>query len=169
MQKIDKILFLSDLTTYSLPSLDYALTISKLYNAKLYILHVLDNSPFENISRESHEMEELFLSEEENARIEMNRYIREKLSYYQNIIQVIKCGNIKEETKKFAEKEKINFIIFEINGEVGVFDLGRIIEKNSIQKNNFAANINRSKQAFENRPIIDTGHQYNNFNKTFFN
>ena len=169
MQKIDKILFMLDLTNYSLPSLDYALTISKLYNAKLYILHVIDNSPFEIIPRESHEMDELFLSEEENARVEMNRYIREKLSYYPNIIQVIKCGDINEEVKKFAKKEGINFIIFEQFGEIGIFELNKIIKKNSLRQNTPLMNVSRTKRAYENRPAVDVEYQYNNFNRTFFN
>lgn len=169
MQKIDKILFLSDLTTYSLPALDYALTISKLYNAKLYILHVIDNSPFEVIPRESHEMDELFLSEEENARVEMNRYIREKLGYYQNIIQVIKCGNVEEEIKKFAEKENINFIISEQFNEIGIFELEKINAKKSLSHNNSVLNVNRSKHAFDNRAVVDVDYQYNNFKRTFFN
>ncbi len=168
MQKIDKILFHLDFTTYSLPSLDYALTISKLYNAKLYILHVIDNSPFEIIPRESHEMDELFLNEEENARVELNRYIREKLNYYQNIIQVIKCGNVTEEVKKFAEEENINFIISEEYGEVGIFELGSSIERKSLQ-NVSCSNNNGTIKISDKQHVIDVDNFYNNFTITFFN
>ena len=169
MQKIDKILFLLDLTTYSLPSLDYALTISKLYNAKLYILHVIDNSPFEIIPRESREMNELFLIEEENARVEMNRYIREKLNYYQNIIQVIKCGNVKEEVKKFAEKENINFIISEQYDEIGIFEIEKVNEKTSLKQNIPMMNNYRSNQKADNHSVLDVDNTYYNFDRVFLN
>lgn len=173
MQKIEKILFPSDLTSYSLPALEYALTFSKLYDAKLFILHIFNNSPYENLSRESSEMNELYSSVEENARIEMNRYIREKLGYNKNIIQALRCGNIQEEIIKFAEKEKINLIILEEYGKPAVFSLNQkdFTEKTFTKTSTPVLKMNETEKNI-GRPLIkvnEDDYQFNTLNRTFFN
>ena len=131
MIKIDKILFPSDLTVYSVAGLDYALTMSKMYDAKLYILHILDTTAFEDITGNIPEMDELYLSLEANKRFEMNRYIRENLKNNSNVFQTLRFGKVDEEIIKFAEQENVNLIIMEENGvhsKTGLYITG-IIEK----------------------------------------
>ncbi len=113
MIKIEKILFPTDLTSYSLTGLEYAVSMSKLYNARLIILYVIDMEAYESIPAAIPEMNELQLSLEENGRIEMNRYIRENIKDNLNISQVVMFGCTDEVIAGYAESEKVDLIVME--------------------------------------------------------
>ncbi len=87
--------------------------MSKLYNARLYILYILNLEAYESLPSSVPEMNELQLSMEENGRVEMNRYIRENVKDNLNIVQVIMFGRADEIIIKFAEKKKADLIIME--------------------------------------------------------
>ncbi len=116
MVKIDKILFPSDLTGYSTAGLEFALTMSKLYDARLYVLHIHDTTLYDEINGRTPEMDELYLSLEENKRIEMNRYIRENLKDNTKVIQTLRFGRVDEEIIKYAEQGNFDLIIMEESG-----------------------------------------------------
>ncbi len=113
MTRIEKILFPTDLTAYSLTDLEYAVQMSKLYNSRLYILYILDTDAYENVPASVPEMNDLHISLEENGRIAMNRYIRENIKDNSNIIQTIIFGKPDEVILEFVESENIDLIIME--------------------------------------------------------
>jgi|GEM_PF-2998747 len=173
MIKIDKILFPSDLTAYSTAGLEYALTLSRLYDAKLYILHILDTSMFEEITGNIPETDEMYLSLEENKRIEMNKYIRENLKENSKVFQALKFGKVSDEIIKFAEDENIDLIIMEETGlrskESSAF-MGTV-EKVITGTNISVLNINGL--STETKPhyssLADSKLQLNTFGRALFN
>jgi nucleotide-binding universal stress UspA family protein len=173
VKKIEKILFPSDLTSSSFVALEYALTFAKLYDADVYVLHVLDSTPYEIISMESPEMGEMFYRVEEQARTEMNKCLRESLATSTKIIQVMRCGDIQDEIIKFAEKENVDLIVMATFSWPGVLDLrsdsitSRIVNKTSIP----VMSINKTKLV-GNQPYItvpEKEFQLNTFGKILFN
>ena len=173
MIKIDKILFPSDLTAYSTAGLEYALTLSRLYDAKLYILHILDTSMFEEITGNIPEKDELYQSLEENKRIEMNKYIRENLKENSKVFQALKFGKVSDEIIKFAEDENIDLIIMEENGlrlkeslsYIGTFE--KVITGTNISVlkiNGLSTEINTQYKNF-----ADSKLQLNTFGRALFN
>ncbi len=167
MKKIEKILFPSDLTSHSLSALEYAVTFSKLYNAKLYILHVFDNSPYENLAYESYETDKLFFGLEENARIEMNRYIREKLGFNQNIVQVLKCGSVKEEIIKFTEKEKIDLVVLAADGKSSSLNFGHDVMTEKVLDRTNVPVVTINQTDYVNTVHTGNESQINIFGKNF--
>jgi nucleotide-binding universal stress UspA family protein len=173
MKKIEKILFPSDLTSSSFSALEYAMTFAKLYDAAVYVLNVLDNSPYEIISRKSPEMDEMFFRVEEKARVEMNKFIRESLANNTKIVQVIRCGDVETEIINFAEKENIDLIVMTTFSKPGVLDLkpdsitSRIVNKTSIP----VMAISKTEMVGSQPYITVTGKEFqlNTFGKFLFN
>lgn len=111
MKEIKKILYPADLFTVSKAALEYALTIVRLYKAKIYVLNVMDNLYYDNLLHDIHESSDFLKSVEEIARMELKRNLKENSEDSKNIFQIIKKGDPKEEILKFSEEEQIDLII----------------------------------------------------------
>lgn len=173
MIKINKILFPSDLSAYSTAGLEYAITISKLYDAKLYILHILDTGGLEEEAGRIPEMDELYLSLEENKRIEMNKYLRENLKDNSKVFQTLRFGKVSEEIIKFAEQENIDLIIMEeaeVHSHINRGSAG-IIEKVLTGTNISVLKINSFNQDSNSQAVslADRNFQLNTFGRALFN
>lgn len=119
--KVEKILFPTDFSEGSSHALPYAVDLSKHYNARLYILHIIydifkaTNSHIPHISADElyREMFEWAQKEIENCGIEEIR----KLS---NVEKVVLKGIPYEEIIKFAAKEKVDMIVMGTYGRAGL-------------------------------------------------
>ncbi len=173
MIKINKILFPSDLTTYSLAGLEYAVTMSKLYNARLYILHILDTTSYDEILGSTPEIDELYHSLEENKRIEMNRYIRENLKDNTKVIQALRFGKLDEEIINYAEQENFDLIIMEESGlhskasSNGSGIIEKVLMGTSIPV--LKANASGVKMETQIQSYADRNYQLNTFGRSLFN
>jgi len=173
MKEIEKILFPSDLSSFSCSALEYAITFAKLYDATIYVLHVLDNSPYEMISRKSPEMDELYYRVEENARLEMNKCIRKNLEETVRIVQSIKSGDIKTEIINYAEEVDIDLIIMASHNIEGSIDLKSGSITNYIVNNTSipVLSINKNNLISSQSSFNLTGNKFqlNTFGKFLFN
>ncbi len=131
MKSLKKILFPTDLSEFSVSALEYAFTLCKLYNAKLYFLHVIDNLPYESIPRVSTEMDKLHYRVEELAVAEMHRVLRDKAGVEMNVEVATRTGDRESEIIRFVEEEKIDLIVMATHGKPGISDLtvGSVAEK----------------------------------------
>ncbi len=112
MNKIQKILVPTDLSASSIAGLEYGVTLAKLYASKLYILHVMDNSPYDVLSRTCSVMDELYNSIEKNVKSELNQFVVDAENQdIDEVLSLVRCGVPEKEILKFAENEKINLII----------------------------------------------------------
>lgn len=101
-----------DFSTSSIAGLEYGITMAKLFGARLYLLHVMDNSPYELLSRTCSVMDELYNSVEKNIRSELNQCIEDKISgEIEEVVNLVKCGIPEKEIVRFAETEQIDMIV----------------------------------------------------------
>ena len=124
-------MFPTDLSDYSVSAIGYAVTLCNLYGAKLYFLHVIDNSPYESIPRVSPEMDDLHSRVEELTISEMHRILRDKVSLELEVEVVTRTGDVEGEIIKFVEEEKVDLVIMSTHGKPGISDLivGSVAEK----------------------------------------
>ncbi len=119
--KVEKILFPTDFSEGSSHALPYAVDLSKHYNARLYILHIIydifkaTNSHIPHISADElyREMFEWAQKEIENCGIEEIRGLA-------NVEKVVLKGIPYEEIIKFAAKEKVDMIVMGTYGRAGL-------------------------------------------------
>ncbi|HET6421270.1 MAG TPA: universal stress protein [Geobacteraceae bacterium] len=132
MKKFNKILFATDLTEFSECAFDYALILAKEFNAKLIILHVI-NQPIDlrgfyvpHISFETIEQEI-----KKSAEKMMDEFCIKKIKGYDNYEQFIVSGIPDIEILNKADTEKVDLIVIGTHGRVGVdrFLFGSTAEK----------------------------------------
>jgi len=132
LKKFNKILFATDLTKFSEYAFDYALALAKEFNAKLIILHVI-NQPIDlrgfyvpHISFETI-MQEIAKSAEKM----MDEFCIKKIKGYDNYEQFIVSGIPDLEILNKADTEKVDLIVIGTHGRVGVdrFLFGSTAEK----------------------------------------
>lgn len=130
--KVEKILFPTDFSEGSFHALPYAVDLSKHYNAKLCILHVIydifkaTNSHIPHISAD-----ELYREIFEWAQKEMERCCVEGLRGLSNVEKVVLKGVPYEEIIRFAAEKKVDMIVMGTYGRKGLerFIFGNTAER----------------------------------------
>ena len=121
MERFDKILFALDFSENSEHAFDYAITMAKNFNARLVIIHVIqepvDLSGFyvPHISFEKLEKEI-----EEGAEKMMEKFCRTMISDFTNYETGIVSGIPYEEIIKKADKEDASLIVMGTQGRKGI-------------------------------------------------
>lgn len=121
MKKFDKILFALDFSENSEHAFDYAYTMANNFNARLIIIHVIqepvDLSGFyaPHISFEKLEKEI-----EEGAEKMMEKFCRAMISDFTNYETGIVSGIPYEEIIKKADKEDVSLIVMGTQGRKGI-------------------------------------------------
>jgi universal stress protein A len=115
-----RILVTTDLSEHSLAAFEYASTVSLLFNAKIYVLHVYD--------REARGQPQ---STEEEARKALREFILQSISSELDMTLVVRCGTPAEEIVRFAEEEGIDLIVIATHGRTGLkhIMMGSVAEK----------------------------------------
>lgn len=131
MKKINKILVPTDLTAFSLSALDYAFTVSEMFNAELYIIYVFDKLPLLSLPSFNPETIQNEKSFEVKTTVRLKKIIHEKYSGNKNINFKILYGSVYDEILNFINNEKIDIVIMTTHGRPGLahFLLGSVAEK----------------------------------------
>lgn len=121
MERFDKILFATDFSENSEHAFDYAFTLARNFNARLIIIHVI-NEPVDlrgfyvpHISFEKLEKEI-----EEGAEKLMDKFCRTKVRDYTNYETTIVAGIPYEEILKKADEENASLIVLGTQGRKGI-------------------------------------------------
>ena len=121
MKPFDKILFANDFSENSEHAFDYALTLAKQFDARLIIVHVI-NEPVDlrgfyvpHISFEKLEKEI-----EEGAEKMMQKFCRTKAKDYTNYETLIIAGIPYEEILRKANEEQVSIIVLGTQGRKGI-------------------------------------------------
>jgi nucleotide-binding universal stress UspA family protein len=121
MKPIDKILFACDFSENSNQALDHALMFARQFNARLVILHVI-NEPVDlrgfyvpHISFDRLEKEI-----EEGAQQMMQKFAKDALSGFENYETCIITGIPYEEIIRKAAEEQVGMIVLGTHGRTGV-------------------------------------------------
>lgn len=119
--KIERILFPIDFSEGSMNALDYAVSLSKEYNAKLYLLHVVHDISMTAGWQVPHiRIDELYRDMEESARKELERCCMEDIRDLKNVERIILRGIPHEEILKVAREKKIDIIVIGTHGRTGI-------------------------------------------------
>jgi nucleotide-binding universal stress UspA family protein len=121
MEPFDKILFATDFSENSEHAFDHAYALAVKFNARLIIIHVI-NEPVDlrgfyvpHISFEKLEKEI-----EEGAEKMMEKFCRTKIKDYPNYETVVVAGIPYEEILKKAEEERVSLIVLGTQGRSGI-------------------------------------------------
>jgi nucleotide-binding universal stress UspA family protein len=121
MKPIEKILFATDFSESSDHAFEYAYSLAKQFNARLIIMHVI-NEPVDlrgfyvpHISFEKLEKEI-----EEGAQKMMDKFCRTRISEFSNFESVIIAGIPYEEILKKAADEKVSLLVLGTAGRSGI-------------------------------------------------
>jgi len=132
LKKFNNILFATDFTEFSEYAFDYALTLAKEFNAKLIILHVI-NQPLglQDYYVPQISFDTIMQEVEKSAEKMMDKFCDKKLSGYDNYEKFIVSGIPDLEILNKAGAEKVDLIVIGTHGRVGVdrFLFGSTAEK----------------------------------------
>jgi nucleotide-binding universal stress UspA family protein len=132
MKSMKKILIPTDFSLFSLSGIDYALSLTKLYNAAIYMLHVVPQSVFvalyPNLDLNS---ETVLRDNAVKVKTEFDSFIHNYLNNVPNINQVIKQGEPYKEIVRFAHEEDMDLIVIATHGRTGLAHvlMGSVAEK----------------------------------------
>lgn len=119
--KIERILFPVDFSEGSMNAVEYAISLKKEYDARLYLLHVVHDISMATGWQVPHiRLDELYRDMEEYARKEMEKFCRDLFRECDKIEQIVVRGIPHEEILKFARDKKIDIIVIGTHGRTGI-------------------------------------------------
>lgn len=118
---ISKILFPTDFTEGSEAAIPFVADLTRKFNAKLYIVHVLyDINRATGWYVPHASTTELSSLMEKSAKEQLDRVAIEEMRDYPNIERKVIIGSPAEEILRFAEKNNIDLIIMGTHGRKGL-------------------------------------------------
>lgn len=130
--KVEKILFPTDFSEGSFHALPYAVDLTKHYNARLYILHVVYDVFKATDTHIPHiSADELYVEISEWANKEIDTCCIEEIRGLSNVEKIVLKGIPHEEIMKYAAEKQIDMIIIGTYGKKGLerFIFGSTAEK----------------------------------------
>ncbi len=119
MKFINKILVPTDFSEFSLAAMEYATSFSKIYDAKITMIHVVEKTPpfaFHSVDINS---ETLLRDAEEDGEKDLLEFIANKLPKMRGIIPVVRRGSAAKEIVHYAADEEFDVIIMATHGRTG--------------------------------------------------
>lgn len=119
MKFINKILVPTDFSDLSLAALEYATSFAKIYDAKIYMIHVVENPTalaFHSVDISS---ETVLRDAEEEAENQLRDFISNKLPTVKGIMPIVRRGNASREIVHHAMEENFDVIIMATHGRTG--------------------------------------------------
>lgn len=133
MFKVKNILLPTDFSKTSLTAAEYAVELSKEYNAKLHVLNVLEKTPpILAIRSLDLSREKIIESIDADAQAHLDDCIRKIKKFGSvEIISAIRKGIDYEEIIKYSKEKKIDIIVIATHGRTGILHtlLGSVAEK----------------------------------------
>jgi len=132
LTSIKKILIPIDFSPFSLFGVEYAASIAKLFDAQIFLLHVLPRSvfaaPYPNIDLNS---ETVLRDKATEVKTALDNFIRNHLNDVPTISAVVTQGEPYKEIVKFAHENQMDLIVITTHGRTGAAHLlmGSVAEK----------------------------------------
>lgn len=122
MVTLRKVLVTTDLSEYSLAALEYASTLSLLYSARLFVLHVEDivPPPMYAVHIPDFEGEQFQQQVFQQAHRDLEAFARLRISPDLNATLVVRVGKTVDEIIRFVEQEGIDIIVMATHGRTGL-------------------------------------------------
>ncbi len=121
----------TDYSDLSISAIEYAMSFSKLYGARIFLLHTLDTIPVLALRTVDLTTESVIFETERNARNDLHLFAVSKIGNVPNLLEVVRKGIAEEEIVKFAKEEDVDLIIMATHGRSGLSHvlMGSVAEK----------------------------------------
>jgi nucleotide-binding universal stress UspA family protein len=131
MKGFRRILVPTDYSELSISAMDCALLFSKMFGARIHLLHTLDTIPVLALQAVDLTTEAVISETERNARNDLHMFAVSKIGNIPDLVEVVRKGIAEEEIVKFANEEDIDLIIMATHGRGGLSHvfMGSVAEK----------------------------------------
>ncbi len=130
MIKLKKILYPTDLSEYAVHALPYAIELASTYDARLYLLYVVDNyllgAPGSGFAGQPDDL----LSRVKESGVNSLKYLREQIKGVE-VESAVLIGTPHVEIVRFAREQDIDLIVLATHGRRGIAHalIGSVAEK----------------------------------------
>lgn len=132
MITLKRILVPTDLSEQSLAALEYALSFSVLYDARLFLLHVADAiPPVVPVQGRDHETDPFRRRGEQEALRALRLFMERRIGEDSRLMPVVRLGVPADEIKRFAEEERVDLVVMTTHGRTGLHHIvmGSVAER----------------------------------------
>lgn len=132
MDDVKRILVVSKSTIHCKKAVHYGISLSKHYNAKLYVLHVLhDPFSYDGWNLPIPSLKEEYEKLVQKARVDIDRIIKSEQADGLDITEWVRDGKPVDEVIKVVEDEKIDLMIMSAHeeGRLEHYLFGRAVEE----------------------------------------
>lgn len=131
MKNVKAILVPTDFSDLSLAAMEYAISFSTIYDARICVIHVVENAPVAPFCSVDFHSETTLQDPVEKANKDLQDFMTYKLPDQRNIVMIVRRGEGYKEIIKFAQDERIDLIIMATHGRTGLAHvvMGSVAEK----------------------------------------
>lgn len=131
MKTIRKILVPTDFSEHSFTALEYVLSLTAMYDAKIYLIHVVDAMPVYAFPQVDLHSETVFRDMVAKAHEELNHLVSRKVGNTRKVVTTVLRGEVYKEIVNFAQEEGIDLIVIATHGRTGLAHvvMGSVAEK----------------------------------------
>lgn len=130
--QIKAILFPTDFSEASMYALPHAVDMAKLFSAKLYMLHVVqDISMMSELSLPHASFDQIHAEIEAAAEAELKKFGSQKRADLKDVEYAVMRGIPYEEILRFAEKNAVDLIVISSHGKTGI---DRVLFGSTVQR-----------------------------------
>lgn len=120
MKTIKKILVPTDLSEFSVAAVGYAASLAEKYEAKIYMLYVVEGEPSHGLPLVDGHSDGLPALGEQEGKAELHRFVNRKVKEIKDVIEVVGAGKAQTEILRYAKEEGIDLIVMATHGRTGL-------------------------------------------------
>jgi universal stress protein A len=120
MKTIKKILVPTDLSEFSAAAVDYAVSLAGKYEARIYVLYVIDGEPSHRLLPIGGTSEVMPALDEKGGKLELHQFVYGKVKESGNVIEVVRAGKAQTEILRYAKEEGVDLIVMATHGRTGL-------------------------------------------------
>ncbi len=131
MKGFKKILVPTDYSELSTSAVECALVFSRMFGARIHLVHVLDTIPVLAMQEVDLTTEAVISETERNARSDLHLFSVSRIGNVPGLVEVVRKGIAEDEIVRFAKEEDIDLIIMATHGRSGLSHvlMGSVAEK----------------------------------------
>jgi nucleotide-binding universal stress UspA family protein len=128
---VTSILVPTDFSELSQVSLEYVSSLAVLYDAKVYLMYVVDNASFRAFPAIGQNAETFLRDLEKKAMEQLRTMVNDKFSQLKRVLPVVLRGEPSREIVRFAREESVDLIVIATHGRTGISHvlMGSVAEK----------------------------------------
>jgi len=131
LREFKKILVPTDYSELSLAAIDYAVSFSQVFGARLFLLHTLDTIPVLALDALDLTTESVIYETEKNAKNDLHHFALTRIGNVSDLVEVVRRGIAEDQIVEFAKEERVDLIIMATHGRSGIAHvfMGSVAEK----------------------------------------